>query len=384
MSLRRVLSAVGIGLMLCSALLAGGCGPTTHVTCEAAVSLQEILFADSATGIQAFFVNAGTGALTPMATTSDASLSRNITGNMVLSAQGKFLLVCDFTDTLIKVFSVDSTNGALAPVAGSPFAIGGAGGGSIALDPSGQFVYAAYAQGVAGFRFNSSTGELTPLGGSPFSDGSVPNAVAADPSGKFVYTTGSTAKAGFSVYSLNSTTGALTPVAGSPFATPLANNPYNLAVIPTGGTVYATVPSNNAVLGLSINGTTGVPGAVPGSPFAAINSDMFLGLDPAGKFLYTCNEGNGEISAYTINSSNGALSPIAGGPFGSNNCDTTVIVEPINGQYLYAANPGANAITGFSVNTATGALSMISGSPFTATDATLLAIAAYGVSACGQ
>jgi 6-phosphogluconolactonase (cycloisomerase 2 family) len=332
------------------------------------------LFADSANGIQAFSIDSS-GVLTALATTPDSDLSRFITGNMLTAASGRFLLVTDSAGSQIKVFSINQSTGALTPVAGSPFAIGGAGAGSLAIDASGKYIYAPFQTGVVAFSFNSSTGALSPVAGSPFSDGSSPFAAAADPTRKFLYTTGSTAQTGLSVYALNSATGALAPVAGSPFATPLSNGPYNLVVSPAGGIIYATVPSNNAVLGMSISSASGVPSSVTGSPFSAVNQDMFLALDPAGKFLYTCNQGDGTISAFAVNSATGTLTPIAGAPFGFSNCDTTVAVNP-SGKYLYAANPGGNSITGFSIDATTGSLTMLNGSPFPATDATLITIAA--------
>ena len=152
----------------------------------------EVLFADSAAGIQAFSIDSS-GMLTALASTPDSDLSRFITGNMLISGSGKFLLVTDSTGTHIKVFSINQSTGGLTPVTGSPFAIGGAGGGgSLAMDSSGKYLYAPYPAGVAAFSFNSSTGALSPLANSPFSDGSSPFAGAVDPSGKFFYTTGST------------------------------------------------------------------------------------------------------------------------------------------------------------------------------------------------
>jgi len=333
----------------------------------------EVLFANSAAGIQAFSIDSS-GMLTALASTADSDLGRFITGNMLTAASGKFLLVTDSAATHIKVFSIDQKTGGLTSVTGSPFAIGGAGGGSLALDSSGKYLYSPYQDGVAAFSFNSSTGALSPLANSPFTDGSSPFAGAVDPSGKFFYTTGSTVQTGFSVYALNSGTGALTPVAGSPFVTPLSTGPYNLVVVPAGGTVYATVPSNNAVLGMSIDPVSGTPSSVAGSPFSAVDTDMFLGLSPTGKFLYTCNEGNGTISAFSVDSASGSLTPIAGTPFGFSNCGATVTVDP-SGKYLYAANPGGDSITAFSIDATTGVLTMLNGSPFPAADATLMTIA---------
>ncbi|MGB6991054.1 MAG: beta-propeller fold lactonase family protein [Candidatus Sulfotelmatobacter sp.] len=350
----------------------GGGGANTNTNPPPPPTAHEVLFANSAAGIQAFSIDSGT--LTALASTPDSDLSLFITGNMLTAASGNFLLVTDSTGAHIKVFSINQSTGGLTPVIGSPFAIGGAGSGSLAMDSSGEYLYAPYLSGVAAFMFNSSTGTLSPVANSPFSDGSSPFAGAVDPSGKFFYTTGSTVQSGLSVYALNSATGALTPVAGSPFATPLSTGPYNLVVNPAGGTVYATVPSNNAVLGMTINPTSGTPSPVAGSPFSAVDIDMFLGLDPAGKFLYTCNEGNGTISAFTVNSANGTLTAIEGTPFGFSNCGTTVVVDP-SGKYLYAANPGGNSITGFSIDATTGVLTMLNGSPFPATGATLITIA---------
>jgi 6-phosphogluconolactonase (cycloisomerase 2 family) len=375
----RVQPTAALCLPLCFAIITLGCGGSSAIPPippPPPPAAQELLFADSATGIQTFSIK--NGGLTALATTQDSGLGLFITGNMLTAASGKFLLVTDSTGSQIKVFSINQTTGGLMPVAGSPFSIGGPGSGSLAMDPSGKYLYAPYQAGVAAFSFNGSTGTLTPLVGSPFSDGSSPFAGTVDRSGKFFYTTGSTAQTGLSVYALNSASGALTPVAGSPFLTPSGNPPYNLLVSPGAETIYAALPSNNAVLGFNINLMSGAPTAVTGSPFstADLNLDTFLGMDPAGKFLYTCNEGNGTISAFAANSASGALTSIAGSPFGFINCSTTVAVDP-SGSYLYAANPGGNAITGFSIDAATGSLTMLSGSPFPATDATLITIVTY-------
>jgi 6-phosphogluconolactonase (cycloisomerase 2 family) len=57
----------------------------------------------------------------------------------------------------------------------------GSGPRSIAVDPSGAFLFVtlSVANKVAAFRINSATGLLTPLSGSPFDTGSSPLGVAA-------------------------------------------------------------------------------------------------------------------------------------------------------------------------------------------------------------
>jgi 6-phosphogluconolactonase len=372
----RVQPIAALCFALCCAIITLGCGGGSAITPAPPPPpvAQELLFANSATGIQAFSIK--NGGLTPLTTTQDSDLALFVTANMLTAASGKFLLVTDSAGSQIKVFSINQTTGGLTAVGGSPFAIGGAGSGSLVMDSSGKYLYAPYEAGVAAFSFNSSTGALSALPGSPFSDGSSPFAGAVGPSGKFFYTTGSTAQTGLSVYALDSATGALAPVGGSPFQTPLGNPLYNLVVSPAAETVYATLPSNNDVLGFNINLQTGVPAAVTGSPFSVDNLDTFLGTDPAGKFVYTCNEGDGTISAFAANPTSGTLTSIAGSPFGFSNCSTTVAVDP-SGSYLYAANPGGNSITVFSIDAATGSLTTLSRSPFSATNATLITIVAY-------
>ena len=73
---------------------------------------------------------------------------------------------------------------------------------------------------VSGYTINSTTGALTPIAGSPFAAGLFPQSVAVDPTGRFAYAANGRSN-NLSGYTINSTTGALTPIAGSPFAAEL-------------------------------------------------------------------------------------------------------------------------------------------------------------------
>jgi DNA-binding beta-propeller fold protein YncE len=85
-------------------------------------------------------------------------------------------------------FAVDPTSGGLAPIAGSPFTAGQA-PNSIAIDPGGQFLYAANVGSfnVSGYGINATTGAITPIAGSPFSTGDNPEGLVVNSSGKFLY-----------------------------------------------------------------------------------------------------------------------------------------------------------------------------------------------------
>jgi DNA-binding beta-propeller fold protein YncE len=65
-------------------------------------------------------------------------------------------------------------------IAGSPFATAGLGSASVAVDPTGKFVYVAnFGVGnVSGYTIQPAFGSLTAVGGSPFAAGSGPRSVA--------------------------------------------------------------------------------------------------------------------------------------------------------------------------------------------------------------
>jgi 6-phosphogluconolactonase len=95
------------------------------------------------------------------------------------------------------------------------------------------------------FTTNPDTGTLTPIAGSPIVAGEAPHSVAVDPSGKFVYTANFFGDS-VSGYTINPTTGALTAIAGSPFTTQLLTlGPLSVAVDPNGK--FAYVASNDSV-----------------------------------------------------------------------------------------------------------------------------------------
>jgi 6-phosphogluconolactonase (cycloisomerase 2 family) len=293
---------------------------------------------------------------------------------MITALRGKFLLVFDASNANVNVYSVNANTGAVTPISGSPFAIGGNGAGNLNLDPSGQFLYVPRLSGVAVLSLDGTTGMLTPVVGSSFSDGSVVRAGIVDPLGKFYYATGNTTQSTLSAFAVNSTDGTLTAITGSPFVT-LLGQPYNIVVHPSGNFLYATMPSANSVIVWTIDRVSGVPTVASGSPFPAGTGPLRLVLDPAGKFLYTCSTNDNLIFGFKIDSNSGALTAISGSPFAGNGVVLDLAIDP-SGKFLYAANVNPDAITGYNIDALTGALTQLSGSPFQASGPTLLVIAA--------
>jgi 6-phosphogluconolactonase (cycloisomerase 2 family) len=270
----------------------------------------------------AYTINSSTGSLATIAGSPFVGGGDNCV-DITVDLSGKFVYMANYGGS-ISAFTINSVTGGLAAVPGSPFPTAppippnnNSGVNSVTVDPTGKFVYAALngSNAISAYTINSSTGALTPVTGSPFPAGSVPYMVRVDPSGRFAYATNLHSD-NISAYSINSSTGALTPIAGSPFSFPTLNGaPNGLAVDSSGRFLYATDSNLNYVVAFSIDNSTGALTPVSGSPFASGAGPWGAFVHPSGKFLYVTNNGEGTISAYAIDSTSGSLTPISGSPF---------------------------------------------------------------------
>src|SRR5262245_28582605 len=119
----------------------------------------------------------------------------------------------------VSAFSVDPVTGVLTPVAGSPFNTGGLAGTvagmSLTATPDDKFLIAANGESMTLSVFSiAANGALSPVAGSPFPTGATARLASAKvtPDGKFLAVTSVPAIFMFNI----SATGALTPVPGSP------------------------------------------------------------------------------------------------------------------------------------------------------------------------
>jgi len=151
---------------------------------------------------------------------------------------------------------------------GSPVSLGaGAVAAGLAIDPKGQFLYAADSANNKIASFNVAGGPLAAVGSFPA--GTKPVAVTVDHTSSFVYAANQGSN---DVSAFTTASGALTQVAGSPYL-----------VQPTG--------------------SVGTP------------QPIFLTVDVSNTFLYVANFGSSSISAFGIKSSDGTLGLITNSPF---------------------------------------------------------------------
>jgi 6-phosphogluconolactonase (cycloisomerase 2 family) len=270
-----------------------------------------------------------------------------------------------------------------APVGGTSnsvtfnVATGGVGPKALAVDPTGKFAYVAnegcpdaFAGSVSMYTINPSSGLLTSVG-QPVTTGDFgADSVAVDPSGKFVYVAnwgeGDTAGS-VSMYTINPGSGALTLTGTmvapcAPLPSPGSCAPWSLALHPSGKFAYVANEGGfnpTSVSMYAINTTTGVltlTGTV-----AADGRAVSVVVDPSGKFAYAADGGqNGSlngvnVSMYTIDATTGVLTSI--GTIAAGLSPTSIAIHP-TGKFAYVVSPDSNDISTYAVNTTTGILTL--------------------------
>lgn len=298
----------------------------------------------------------------------------------------QYTLVANRNTSSVSVYAVNSTNGALTEISGSPFPVTGTNSEpfGVAVNPAATLAFVSnWGNGnVSVFRIDSSNGQLTEVEGSPFSsaDGSTSSwQVLISPSGKFAYKLNNSTDS-ISVFAINNCTGRMTEIAASPFRVGAADNLQEMAMTANGERLYVVAANTSDLYGYQVNTVTGALVEVPGNPYLIsggyIDPSPFGGeyvapapthiaINPSGTFLYTVNVGTNAISGYAINAGTGALTEINGSPLtvnASNYLQQVVFNSAGNG--LYALDINSNAVYGYRTDALTGSLTAMSGSPF--------------------
>jgi 6-phosphogluconolactonase len=259
----------------------------------------------------------------------------------------------------IIAYREDPNSGVLTQIAGSPYSVGD-GAHSLALHPSGKFLYAAN-PGAGGNSENdislftiASNGVLTEVFPRTLvaPNASQPVLLLMDPAGGFLYVANSGSN-NISVFSIDSGSGALTAVANSPFF--VGSVPLNMQLTPSGNFLFVTIasPSSGSVVGFSVN--AGMLTQASLTPTDGVNPNG-LAIDPSGTHLYAANSGSNSISVFNIGtpSSPGALTAVSGSPINVGFLVPVALILDPQGKFLYVANQGSNNVAAYSINSTTG------------------------------
>jgi 6-phosphogluconolactonase (cycloisomerase 2 family) len=196
-----------------------------------------------------YFINPGTGALSPVVGSpfkAPASIGGGVAGLDFNCAQNRlFAGMATAGPATVAVYKIDSM-GALSQIDGSPFTGPGLGSSVVALSPDDSKLFVSNSASTSVDLFTvGSNGALSVLASSRFSIGVeavIPSGVATDVDGKWLFVASNGNK--ISVFTIGSGP-ALSAVAGSPFAnTPGVPNLQSLAVFPAKNCCPAPVISH--------------------------------------------------------------------------------------------------------------------------------------------
>jgi 6-phosphogluconolactonase (cycloisomerase 2 family) len=311
--------------------------------------------------VSMYAIDPANGTLTsagPSVTTGDFGAD-----SVAVDPSGKFVYVANSgegnTAGSVSMYTLNPTDATLtstgtiaAPCAPSP---GSCSPWSLAIHPSGKFVYVANEGGftptsVSMYAINAGTGVLT-LIGTVAVDGRAA-AVAVDPSGKFAYVvdgdqnTDGSKGVNVSMYTIDAATGVLTSIGKIAAGT----SPSSLAIHPSGKFVYVVNYDSNDISMYTMDTTTGNLTSI-GTLAAAAGSIV---IHPSGQFAYVTSSGG--VSMYTIDTTTGVLT--FAGTTGAGSSPGSITIHP-SGKFAYGTNYGSNDISMYSIDGATGVLTSI-------------------------
>jgi 6-phosphogluconolactonase (cycloisomerase 2 family) len=231
----------------------------------------------------------------------------------------------------ISVFSIDTTRGLLTLVSGSPFPLPSLSAGqaqSMVVSPAASFLYVSNGTDgtIAQIAFDAN-GQLTANSPSTVSPSTIfggPVAtlagMAIDPKGQFLYAADSANNKIFS-FSIPSS-GALAPVAAFTLAqTTAETTPVAVAVDATSSFLYTANHGSDNVTALKISSGTltevsGSPYSTRGTVVSNAAQPSTIVVDVTNAFVYVGNQGSRDMMGFTIKSADGTLTKVTNAPFG--------------------------------------------------------------------
>jgi 6-phosphogluconolactonase (cycloisomerase 2 family) len=224
-------------------------------------------------------------------------------GPMVLDPSGRFLWVADQVLNQILAFSVAS-NGSLSPVSSASV---GSTPTSLTLASTG-LLFAPVPSFSSIYIFSVNSGVLTQVcvGAGPVCSPLEVNdgvgSVAVDPTGKFLYVPNPPTNT-VSGFTIGSGGTGIAPVPGKVF--PTESSPTAAAVDPGGKYLYVANSGSSTVSEYTIDSVGDLTAFT--TPTQKVGSGPeFIQFDPDGKFVYVANQGAKSIAQFVLNS-NGTL-----------------------------------------------------------------------------
>ena len=308
---------------------------------------------NGANQIHGFRLDSTTGALTPLAgfPVATGGLGGSSSFSEHLAYRNGLLFVANELSSSLSVFVVNTGTGALTAAPFSPIALSGD-IACVAASPNSNVVVVGLNTGMFGLVITPTTWSIAAginvPGVSPFSC-----AVSRD--GNFAYTGGDvgTAFAGFSV---NPSNGVLSSLAGSPFSTG-AGNPVGYATDSAGRLFVSNIGTGVR----AFTTAAGIPTGVAGNPFPSGLAAGVMGIvNPLGFYVVADRVAN-QVGVFRIAGSGASttLTAVAGSPFQTGGSFSDALTQTADGGIVVAANGVSRNLTVFQLNPGTGNLTQL-------------------------
>jgi len=271
-------------------------------------------------------------------------------------------------------------DGTLAPMQGSPFAVGGAGTGTIVgsqgalqVTDDGRYLLAADAGSneISVLRIDSD-GKLHPVDSSPTDSGGIqPISIAVHDDLVYVANLGNgTTGSNYTGFKLRDN-GRLTPLRNSTVPLPNTALPGDVFFNADGthlvGTEVGTTDPNTFKIDSFVVGQDGRLTAAPGSPFAAQGAgpfgSEFRPTNPTQLYVSNAHDGAGKgtVSAFSV-ARDGTLTSIGDSPYPDNQTAPCWIEITHDGKYLFTVNTGSSSISRYRIQ-GDGSLTLLGSTP---------------------
>ncbi len=320
-------------------------------------------------GSEAIFgyrLNAATGELAPLAgfpvgtggTGTSFALSETLAVN---EREGLLFVVNDGPNTL-SIYAIDPDTGALTQMPFSPVALGTANWSTVAVNPAG-------AQVIVGGMLTASSGIVRSFlvtengiaegSGSPAATGSAtPFSSAFSRDGQYFYTGGFTISLSLAGYSVDAATASISPLAGSPFNTG-GSNPAGIST-DSAGRIFLV---DNVGRIRVFTTLSGIPAAVPGSPFAGIGGGIDSVLHPSGQYLYVAGRATERLAQFTLAGDGTSTTAGLSASFPTLGSIPNMVALDRSGSILLAANSNSRNLAVFGVSANGAALGYLGTQP---------------------
>jgi 6-phosphogluconolactonase len=267
-------------------------------------------------------------------------------------------------------------DGTLSPIAGSPFAAGGAGTGAglasqgaLQSTRDGRYLIAvdAGSNQISVLRITKNGGLGLLPGGVVSSGGVTPVSVAVHDDLVYVANAG-VGGSDYTGFTL-SDGGHLRPLADSTVSLPDGSQPGDVLFNSTGTNLVGTRVGTSVIDGFRV-GEDGRLTASPGSPFPAQGpgpfGSEFRPTNPSQLFVSNAHggTGNGTISAFSV-TRDGPLTPIGSSPFADLQTAPCWVEITHDGKFLFTVNTGSGTISRYSIAHG-GTLTLLGSTPVSA------------------